>query len=226
MRPRQGWLVLPALLWMTVALVGSAPGARGQGVEWVLPDNRVGIWTAPLLLLSRPDVQADLRLERAQIIGARSAIEELTRRGLALRGKTGAVAIAERRKIDEAQLEWLGKNLTGNQLIRLRQIEFQWEGVGAMLSHPRVADYLKLTPEQRQALARIISQRNATRMRGGPAASDEPAFNQKAQAVLSETQRELWANLLGAPVRFAATGAPARTRDEETRRASKAAEHP
>ena len=61
MRPRQGWLVLPALLGLTVALFGIVPGARGQGAEWVLPDNRVGIRTAPLLLLSRPDVQADLQ---------------------------------------------------------------------------------------------------------------------------------------------------------------------
>ena len=32
-----------------------------------------------------------------------------------------------------------------------------------MLSHARVADYLKLTPEQQQALAQIISRRNAVR---------------------------------------------------------------
>ena len=220
MRPRQGWHILLALLGLTVALLGLLPGARVQGEDWVLPDNRIGIRTAPLLLLSRPDVQADLQLERPQILAAQSAIEELTRRGLAVRGKSGPAAIAERRKIDEAQLEWLGKNLTGKQLIRLRQIEFQWEGAGALLSHSRVPDYLKLTPAQRQALARIISQRNAVRRRGGPTASDEPAFNQQVQAVLTESQRELWANLLGAPVRFAATTPPARTRDEATQRAS------
>jgi hypothetical protein len=209
---------------ISLGLLGTVPAAWGQGPDWVLPDNRVGIRTAPLLLLSRPDIQADLKLERPQILGARAVIEELTRRGLALKGKAGAPVILERRKIDEAQLEWLGKNLTGAQLIRLRQIEFQWEGVGAMLSHPKVADYLKLSPEQRQALARIISDRNAARQRGGPAAVKEPAFNQKAQAILSETQRELWANLLGAPVRFAATSVPARTRDEGAQRASHGAE--
>jgi hypothetical protein len=226
MRPRQGWLVLPALLGTTVGLFGLLPGARGQEAGWILPDNRIGIRTAPLLLLSRPDVQADLQLERSQILSAQNAIEELTRRGAALRGKTGPAVIAERRRIDEAELEWLGKNLTGKQLIRLRQIEFQWEGSGAMLSHPRVADYLKLNPGQRQALARIISQRNAMRRRGTPAASDEPAFNQMVQTVLSESQRELWANLLGSPVRFAATSPPARSRDEATQRASHSTAQP
>ncbi|MGC8638777.1 MAG: hypothetical protein ACP5XB_02730 [Isosphaeraceae bacterium] len=224
MRPRQGWLVLPALLGLTALYFGLLSGARVRGEDWVLPDNRIGIRTAPLLLLSRPDVQTDLQLQRSQILGAQSAIEDLTRRGLAVRGKTGPAAIAERRKIDEAQLEWLGKNLTGRQLIRLRQIEFQWEGAGAMLSHPRVPEYLKLKPEQQQALARLISQRNAVRLRGGLAARDEPAFNQKVQAVLTESQRELWANLLGSPVRFAATNPPARTRDEATQRASHAEE--
>lgn len=226
MRPRHGWHVLQAMLGMTVSLLTLLPQARGQTTQWVLPDNRVGIRTAPLLLLSRPDIQADLQLERSQILGARNAIEDLTRRGMALRGKTGTGVIAERRKIDEAELEWLGKNLTGKQLIRLRQIEFQWEGAGAILSHPRVADYLKLTPEQRQSLAGIISQRHAIRTRGGAAASDEPAFNQKVQTVLSEAQRELWANLLGAPVRFAATSPTGRTRDEATQRAGHSTQGP
>ena len=70
MRPHQGWLVLPAVLGLTVAVCGLIPDARGQGTEWVLPDNRIGIRTAPLLLLSRPDVQADLQLQRSQILGA------------------------------------------------------------------------------------------------------------------------------------------------------------
>lgn len=223
---RQGWLVLPALLALTAAIVGPAAPAWGQQGDWVLPDDRVGIRVAPLLLLSRPDIQADLRLEQSQILSARSAIEDLTRRGMALRGKNGPEVIAERRKIDEAQLEWLGKNLTSTQLIRLRQVEFQWEGAGAMLSHAKVAEYLKLTPEQRQSLARIIAERHAARTRGGPAASGEPAFNQKAQAILSPDQRELWANLLGTPVRFATATAPRRTRDPETQRAGHAQARP
>ena len=95
-----------------------------------------------------------------------------------------------------------------------------------MLSHARVADYLKLTPEQQQALANTSPSAMRSARAGDQAAGDEAEFNQKAQAVLSETQRELWANLLGAPVRFAAASGPAKTRDAQTQRAAHADNYP
>jgi hypothetical protein len=216
----QGWIVLRALFWVAI---GSGPAfvcsTHARAGEWALPDSRLGIRTAPLLLLSRPDVQADLRLDREQILGAQVTINELTRRAQALRGRTGAAVIAERRAIDEAQLEWLGKHLTGNQLERLRQVELQWEGVSAMLSRPTIAEYLKLMPEQRQALARVIAEQNAARKRAPASVTDDRAFTRKAQSLLSPTQRDLWNNLLGTPVRFASTVAPARSRDDAAQQA-------
>jgi hypothetical protein len=191
----------------------------GHADEWTLPDDRLGIRTAPLLLLSRPDIQADLKLERAQILGAQNTINELTRRALALRGKTGAAVTAERRAIDQAQIDWLAMNLSRNQLERLGQIELQWEGTAAMLSRPTVAESLRLTPEQRQTLARIIAERNALRARRQSTPPNEQTFNQKARSILSKPQQELWANLLGTPLRFTATGVPPRSRDEATQQA-------
>jgi hypothetical protein len=190
--------------------------------EWALPDTRMGIRTAPLLLLSRPDIQADLRLEPVQISGAQTAINELTQRAVALRGKTGAAVIAGRRAIDEAQADWLAKNLSGNQLARLRQIELQWEGASAMLSRPTVAEYLKLTPEQRQILVRAVSERNSRRASSRLAQQDERVLNQRAQAVLSKVQQDLWSNLLGTPCRFAMSNASQRSRDEATQQAGHA----
>jgi hypothetical protein len=216
MRQGQGWAFVSALL---IGVIGTAllPAGAVCG-EWALPDTRLGIRTAPLLLLSRPDVQADLRLDAAQITAAQDAINELTRRAAALKGKTGAAVVAERRAIDEAQVDWLGKNLTGNQLIRLRQIELQWEGPSALLSRPTVAEHLKLTPEQRHLLAQMISERNALLARGKPA-KDRTAFIQMATEVLSSEQRELWDSLLGSPFRFAMTGPPPRTHDDSARQA-------
>src|SRR3954454_7095721 len=201
MRHGQGSVIFSALLCSVIGMGSLSPSARGG--EWTLPDARLGIRTAPLLLLSRPDVQAELRLEAGQVAGAQSTINELTRRAAALRGKSGAAIVAERRAIDEAQVDWLSKNLTGNQLIRLRQIELQWEGVSAMLSRPTVADYLKLAPEQRQTLVQMISERNAQHSREAASPKDLSVMNQKAQAVLSVPQKELWDNLLGSPCRFA-----------------------
>ena len=211
MRQGQG----PTILSIMFCLIGlhSAGHSAAMAGEWSLPDTRVGIRTAPLLLLSRPDVQADLRLEPVQISGIHDTINELTRRALALRGKTGPAVMTERRAIDEAQAEWLARNLSGNQLARLRQIELQWEGARAMLSRPTVADYLKLTPEQRQMLVRTITQSNLQRNRGASTPQDEQALSDAARSVLSKIQQELWANLLGTPCRFAMSSAVPRTRD-------------
>lgn len=220
MRRDHGWIVVPLLVWMTLApgtsALGQPPARSG---DWVLPDSRIGIRTAPLLLLSRPDVQTDLRMDGAQIQGAQAAIEELTRRAAALRGKTGSAVLAERRAIDEAQLEWLGKHLTGNQLERLRQIELQWEGIAAMLSRPTVAEYLRLTPEQRQALARIIAEQNAARRRTPAGSLEELGYTRKAYALLTPSQQELWSGLLGTPVRFASTTVSPRSRDDAAQQA-------
>jgi hypothetical protein len=193
--------------------------------EWSLPDTRVGIRTAPLLLLSRPDVQADLRLEPVQISGIHDTINGLTRRALALRGKSGPAVMTERRAIDEAQAEWLARNLSGNQLARLRQIELQWEGARAILSRPTVAEYLKLTPEQRQVLVRSISQANLQRSRGASTPQDEQALSDAARRVLSKVQQELWSNLLGTPCQFALSSAAPRTRDATAQQAGHYQEH-
>jgi hypothetical protein len=212
MRHGQRWALFLALLW-TYLGTGLAFGG-----EWALPDSRLGVRTAPLLLLSRPDVQAELRLEPAQVAAAMKTINELTERAATLKGKTGASVIAERRAIDEAQVDWLSNYLTGNQLIRLRQIELQWEGAAAMLSRPTVAEYLKLNSEQRQALVQMISERNAQRMRGLPT-KDQKTFNHMAKEVLSSTQKELWENLTGTPFEIKLSNVASRSRDDAARQA-------
>jgi hypothetical protein len=217
MRQGQGPTIF-SIVFCLFSLCGLGHSAAMAG-EWSLPDSRVGIRTAPLLLLSRPDVQAELRLEPVQISGIHDTINELTRRALALRGKTGHAVITERRAIDEAQADWLAKNLSGNQIARLRQIELQWEGARAMLSRPTVAEYLKLTPEQRQALVRTITQGNLKRSRGASNPHDEQALNDAARSVLSNVQQELWANLLGTPCRFAMSNGSPRTRDTAAQQA-------
>jgi hypothetical protein len=211
MRQGQG----PTILTILFCLLGlhSAGHRAVMAGEWSLPDSRVGIRTAPLLLLSRPDVQADLRLEPVQISGIHDTINELTKRALALRGKTGPTVMTERRAIDEAQAEWLARNLSGNQLARLRQIELQWEGARAMLSRPTVAEYLKLTSEQRQMLVRTVTRSSLQRDRGASTAQAEQALSDAARSVLSKVQQELWSNLLGTPCRFAMSNVAPRSRD-------------
>ncbi len=216
----KGRLVLMGILWIQLVPMGALHAqSTSPANDWYLPDNRLGIRTAPLLLLSRPDIQADLRMERTQILGSQNTINELTRRALALRGKTGAAVLVERRAIDQAQLEWLSMNLTGNQLERLRQIELQWEGESAMLSRPMVATYLKLTAEQQQTMARLIAERNQLRTQGRSSQQSDQTYRQKILAMLSPGQQELWNNLLGMPFRFAARAQPPGKRDEAAQQA-------
>ncbi len=222
----QGWNAPRLLLWCVLATwPASFFAASAEAEDWVLPDGRLGIRTAPLLLLSRPDIQADLQLDREQVRGAFVAINELTNRASTLRGKSGAAVIAERRAIDEAQLEWLGTHLSGNQLERLRQIELQWEGVPAMLSRPMVAEYLRLSPDQRQGLARMIAERN-TRKRDPATQADDRILAAKAHALLSPQQQELWKNLLGTPLRFASTSPPTKSRDSAAQQAGHTEQRP
>ena len=209
---RRQWMAAGLAFVLLAMAVG-----RLSSAEWVLPDDRLGIRTAPLLLLSRPDVQADLKLDRSQVLGAQNQINELTRRALSLRGKTGAGVVADRRAIDEAQLEWLGKNLTGNQLERLWQIELQWEGASALLGRPMVVEYLRLTPEQQHSLAAIIAERNSQRSKGRFTPADDQVFNRKASILLSRSQQELLTKLLGAPFQFVATSVPSRSAPSHTR---------
>ncbi|MFO0888973.1 MAG: hypothetical protein U0790_07470 [Isosphaeraceae bacterium] len=222
----QGWIVARAIFWVVLAAGTQGYSASAVAGEWILPESRMGIRTAPILLLSRPDIQADLRLDSEQIAGAREMINELTRRATALRGKAGGEVVAERRAIDEAQLDWLSRNLTGNQLERLRQLEMQWEGVSAMLSRPMVAEYLKLSAEQRQSLARLIAEQNSARKRSPGAGADDRAFAAKVLGVLSQAQQEQWKNLLGMPLSFVATTAPDRTRDDAAQRAGHVQKQP
>ncbi|QEH33679.1 hypothetical protein OJF2_21850 [Aquisphaera giovannonii] len=205
------------VLGAAILELSSATPARAE--DWSLPDSRIGTRTAPLLLLSRADVQAELRLGGEQVAGLRTIIADLTRRGLALRGKTGPAVVVERRAIDQAQLDWLGENLSRNQLDRLEQLEIQWEGPGAMLSRPRVAEYLRLTDEQRQSLAKVIAERNTALARDPASAGKESAsFHGRIMASLSASQQELWYRLLGTPLAFHQQPRAA-TRDDATQRA-------
>src|ERR687890_537081 len=90
---------LAALMLLGVAAIPTS----SLGDDAPLPDSRLGIRTVPLLLLSRPDVRADLGLNPAQTAEARCAISELHAKAAALGGKAGAEAIAARRAIDDEQ---------------------------------------------------------------------------------------------------------------------------
>jgi hypothetical protein len=176
-------------------------GGAGNSGEFL--DDRLGTRTVPIFLLMRSDVQADLKLDPAQVAEARRTASELYYKARALRGQTGAALIAARRAIDSEESVWLSRHLSDIQYKRLQQIDLQWEGVAAMLNRPFVAEYLGLSKEQVQALARYIATQKPSGtgpVRWTPV--DHERLARQAITVLSDSQKHLWHNLLGPACQF------------------------
>lgn len=191
---RQGWArttVLSALIW-----VGLASTGRGEG--WVLPDSRLGVRTAPILLLTRPDVQADLKLSTEQVHSSRRVIDGLHEQAAVLKGKPDGEVIAARRAIDEAQQRWLESQLSDPQRARLLQVDLQWEGPPAVVSRSWVSTWIGLSPEQRQTILEAVSKYRQARAQAGVSVN-ENELTEQVLSVMNAEQRERWRGLLGRP---------------------------
>jgi hypothetical protein len=205
------WLVGPAAHAADPAPPPAAAApAPATAQAFRLSDARLGTRTAPLLLLSRPEIQADLKLSAQQAAAAQGAIADLHRQAEALRGRgDGQDAAAARRAIDEAQQRFLASNLSEDQQARLLQIDLQWEGPSALASRPSVIETVGLDDRQVAALrARLLAA-----MRD-PAASRDPLDRARqallhAREILSEDQQARWLSLLGRPLAFATAAAVA-----------------
>jgi len=188
-------LALVPLCWIGLALA-SGPALAGG---WSLPDESRGSRVAPLLLLSRPDIRAELHLDADQAAGAERAIAEFHREAAALRGRTDPAAKALRRAVDQGQWTWIEFHLADDQRERLNQLELRWEGPAALATRPEVAKALALTPDQAAALTRAVVDRKARRARTHDHAAVEAEFATRALAVLTDAQKPKWEAMLGPP---------------------------
>ena len=207
--PRKLTLAL-ALIGPTPALAQSAPTpppvqaqatapAQAPDGESMVSDDRLGRRVAPLLLLGRPDIRADLKLTTEQATSAHRAIADLYRRALATQGLAGAEALAARRSVDEAQRKWIEAELTGDQRARLDQLDLQWEGPAALVSRPAIASTLALQADQRAVLDAAVRRRDGLRQQYGPRAADDHTLTRQALTILNPEQRATWLAMLGVP---------------------------
>ena len=190
---RHGWTVFPTLIILGLGLCGFAKPARGGEPL----DDRLGMRTVPIFLLTRSDVQADLKLDPKQVAICGRAAVALQRRAMLLRGRKDAGAAAARRAVDQEMSLLLSDNLTPGQLARLDQIDLQWEGASAMLTRPFLDDSLNLTPEQKKKVTECISAGYAERAKGALTYEDHVDQTRKAIAILDERQRNVWIHVLG-----------------------------
>jgi hypothetical protein len=177
---------------IVVVIAISRPLHANQNDE--LPASRLGVRTAPLLLLTRADIRDDLQLAPEQTDEALRAIEQLHGQAAGLRGRNDEAAVAARRAIDFAQQNWIDTQLTPEQRARLAQLELQWEGPSAVVTRPQIAEALALDPGQRAQLAVALRQHRARNDRS------DSAFARKVLGILSAEQAERWKALLGKPL--------------------------
>jgi hypothetical protein len=189
-----------AIIWFLI-VVGTAALAQQPGAGSIalaqLPDDRIGIRTAPILLLTRPDVSADIGLSAEQTDAAAKAIQEFQKQAFACKSKSDGVVVLARKQIDENQSRWLKEHLSEPQLVRLLQIDLQWEGPSALVSRPIVSQTLGLSAGQVEILKLAVKKAKARRAVNGYSPVDELDFKKVTLAVLSIDQQNRWNAILG-----------------------------
>ena len=207
-------LALVASCWLTLSPgsdrveAGSGPApapspAPGPTESWILPDWSQGFRVAPILLLSRDDVRADLRLKPEQVADAARVITDARQKANQLMGRTDSAAIDLRRSVDEEQRLWLETRLTEDQVERLSQIDLRWEGKAAIATRPGVAELLSLSIDQKAALKQALDDRNRHRARPADRERDPAAiehqFVQQVWSTLNDGQHRRWEKMIGRP---------------------------
>ena len=195
---RHGWTVIPTLILFGLGLCGITQPAHGGEPL----DNRLGGRTVPIFLLTRSDIQADLKFNSEQVIECNRAARAFQRMASRLIGRKDPAVVSARREIDEAMTRWLSEHLSPQQLGRLDQIDMQWEGATAMLSRPFLDEGLSLTDEQKKKVRECIAEGNAQRARSVWTYSDHTNQIRKAIAILDDRQRKLWIDVLGPVCQF------------------------
>lgn len=204
---RQGVMRTRVEALIILLMLGLALPAFGG--KYQLTEERLGSRTAPLLLLTRADVQADLALTAEQITASEQAIDELYSQAETLRGRGNAPeVVAARKAIDESQSRWFVTWLQPSQRTRLLQIDLQWEGPAALVTRPTLIEELDLKPDQIQAIQAALK---AVPGPGGDARARSEAEHrlaERALTTLTADQRERWKAMLGTPFAVRPTAKP------------------
>lgn len=213
MRPALAAVIFsPLVLALPSASLGDGPApapAPSPSPSLLLPESRLGFQIAPLLLLSRPDLRADVGLDARQSAEVERAIAGLYARAAVLRGRSDPAAIEARKAIDRAMQGWLESHLTDAQRSRLAQLDLQWEGDSVVVRRPMVAESLSLTPQQREVLGRAVADHRRKLLSGTLQPGDEERLAHQVFDVLSPDQRRRYLAMRGRPMQLAPTMADA-----------------
>jgi Spy/CpxP family protein refolding chaperone len=208
-------LITASIVAMSLLAVGGAQAQRRGGFGMMGRGGGFG-------LLSRPEVQTELKLSDAQ----KTQISDLAdKQREAARDRFQDLRDASPEEREKAMMEWNAQQtkqingvLNADQQKRFRQISLQQQGPMA-LTDPTVAEELKLTADQKSKVKEIMQQqREAQREIFESAGPDRDAAREKMQAlrkttndklagVLTADQKRKWTEMQGTPFTLAPVGA-------------------
>ncbi len=194
-------VVLVGLVLIAAAMMGAGGPLDPPSSAESLLNERFGTKVAPIYLLLRADIQADLQLNPHQIAGARNLVARLAERGRKVKGMPEQAALAERWAIDEEMAGWIRHELSEAQQERLTQIDLQWEGAAAF-SRSAVAEYLELDPQQQKALQLMLAEANQTRRKRRLEPLEVDRLTVRARTMLTPDQQQRWKEVIGPSCRF------------------------
>jgi hypothetical protein len=226
-RSRIGLVCGATALLMALSVTAFAQGGRqGRGG---------GMMAGGLRLLAVKEVQEELKMTQPQIDKIEGKQQEVMAsmqevfQGAGGGGGFQNLSPEERQKlmakVQEVQTKAVNDILDATQQKRFRQLELQQGGLNMAVARKDVADQLKITDEQRQKIGEIqrglMEEMQSLRQGGGGGQDATPeerqkmntkraeiqkAANDKALALLTDTQKKTWTELTGAPFKFPPMG--------------------
>lgn len=180
-------------------------GATRDRVQKILADLAMLEGVGQVFLLSEPAVLDDLNLSEDERQRLAVLVERLGNEGQELFREFQHLTPAARRDrfltLARNSERAVSSVLNPDQIRRLRQIMIQLQGAGA-LRDPEIANALKLTAEQRQAVRAIEFDSHFEHGdREGPGTKHEPNLValDRMLAVLTPEQKTRWNELIGSP---------------------------
>ena len=174
-------------------------------------------------LITNASVQKEIKLEEEQAEKVKGVAEEL--RGN-IRESMSSLQDLEpqdrmkkmqeiQRTTNEAGMKALGVILKPDQMKRFHEVVLQQEGPAVLATHPMLAKKLKVSDEQVGKITAIQAEMR-TEMRDLRDASDPAAAmaklrkttNDKALAVMTDSQKKEWKDMLGEPFEIKMEGGP------------------
>ncbi|HVK06434.1 MAG TPA: hypothetical protein VM490_23385 [Armatimonadaceae bacterium] len=195
---------------------------------WCAPLRRAARWRSGIGMLRIAEVQKELKMTPEQVAKLDAKQDEVRQKMQTLfqgGGNPAEMTPAERQKrteqMMEVQTKAVNEILDPTQQKRYRQLDLQQQGASALMRKD-VADELKLTDEQKKALADAQVKADEDRraaMQGvdfqGMSADDraklmtkmqdiQKASGDKMLAVLTDAQKTQWKEMQGTPFTFPA----------------------